>query len=91
MPKNIVDAAIKGDLVLFCGAGISTEGKNVLPNSFYSSIREELEEKDDTLSFSCLMQKYCAQADGRKKLLKLLRLMNLQEINLKLSKNWQRA
>lgn len=27
IPEEIVDAAIKGDLVVFCGAGISTEGK----------------------------------------------------------------
>lgn len=73
MPKDIVDAAVKGNLVLFCGAGISTEGENVLPYSFYTSIREELEEKDDALSFSHLMQKYCVQADGRKKLLNRIR------------------
>lgn len=73
MPKDIVDAAVKGNLVLFCGAGISTEGKTVLPYSFYSSIQEELGEKDKTLSFSNLMQKYCAQVDGRKKLLNKIR------------------
>ena len=40
LPKEIVEVALKGDLVLFCGAGISTENKNVLPYSFYSSIKE---------------------------------------------------
>ena len=39
MPKEILDAAKNGELVLFCGAGISTENKNVLPYSFYSSIK----------------------------------------------------
>ena len=34
-PKEIIDAALDGELVLFCGAGISTESKNVLPYSFY--------------------------------------------------------
>ena len=33
-PKEIIDAALNGKLVLFCGAGISTEDKNVLPYSF---------------------------------------------------------
>ena len=73
MPKEIVDAAIKGDLVLFCGAGISTEGKNVLPFSFYSSVKEELDEKDNDISFCELMQKYCNQPNGRKKLLNKIR------------------
>ena len=46
LPDEIVEAAVKGELVLFCGAGISTEGKNVLPFSFYSSIQEELGVED---------------------------------------------
>lgn len=68
MPKEIVDAAIKGNLVVFCGSGISTEGKNVLPYSFYSSIRSELN-VDEDLSFCELMQRYCAMPNGRKNLL----------------------
>ena len=73
LPKEIVEAALKGDLVLFCGAGISTEGKSVLPYSFYTSIKEELGEKDNDIPFSSLMQKYCNQPNGRKKLLNKIR------------------
>ena len=73
LPTEIIDAAEKGDLVLFCGAGISTEGKNVMPYSFYSSIREELKIENTDLSFSTLMQKYCDQPNGRKKLLRKIR------------------
>ncbi len=73
MPKEIVEAAIKENLVLFCGAGISTESKTVLPYSFYSSILDELGVKDNTISFSNLMQKFCDQPNGRKKLLKKIR------------------
>ena len=73
MPSRIVEAAINGDLVLFCGAGISTEGKNVLPYSFYESIKSELGETDDNKPFSSVMQNYCEQADGRKKLLNKIR------------------
>lgn len=73
MPKEIIEATAKGDLVLFCGAGISTEGKNVLPFSFYSSVQEELGLEDKTISFSKLMQKYCDQPNGRKKLLRKIR------------------
>lgn len=69
MPKEIIDATKNGELVLFCGAGISTEGKNVMPYSFYEEINDELE-GDMTKSFSVLMQEYCNQPNGRKKLLK---------------------
>lgn len=69
LPKEIIEAAINEDLVLFCGAGISTEGKNVLPFSFYNSIREELGITDDSLSFSEIMQEYCKQPNGRRMLL----------------------
>ena len=72
-PKEIVDAALNGELVLYCGAGISTEGKNVLPFSFYTSIKDELDVKDETISFSELMQQYCKLPNGRKKLLKKIR------------------
>ena len=72
-PKEIIDAALDGELVLFCGAGISTESKNVLPYSFYTSIKNELDVKDESVSFSDLMQLYCNQPNGRKKLLKRIR------------------
>ena len=72
MPNEIVEAAIEGNLVLFCGAGISTESKNVLPYSFYTSIKSELS-VDEDLSFSQLMQRYCEQPNGRKKLLNSIR------------------
>lgn len=72
MPNEIVEAAIEGNLVLFCGAGISTESKNVLPHSFYTSIKSELS-VDEDLSFSQLMQRYCDQPNGRKKLLNSIR------------------
>ena len=72
-PKEIIDAALNGELVLFCGAGISTEDKNVLPYSFYTSIKNELDLKEEGVSFSELMQLYCNQPNGRKKLLKRIR------------------
>lgn len=72
-PKEIIDAVIDGELVLFCGAGISTEGENVLPSSFYTSIQEELDTKDATIPFSDLMQQYCNLPNGRKRLLKKIR------------------
>lgn len=72
MPEEIIDAAMSNDLVLFCGAGISTENKNVLPYSFYTAIQNELNVKDN-LSFSEMMQKYCDMPNGRRNLLKRIR------------------
>lgn len=73
LPDEIIEATLKGELVLFCGAGVSTEGKTVLPNSFYSEIQAELGESDNTVCFSELMQRYCNQPNGRKKLLNRIR------------------
>lgn len=68
LPDELLNAAINNDLVLFCGAGTSTEKKQVLPFSFYSGIREALNESAD-LSFPELMQKFVDQPNGRRKLL----------------------
>lgn len=73
MPNDILIAARKGKLALFCGAGISTESKMVLPYSFYDDIRSELKISDDSLPFSELMQKYSDLPDGRRKLLKKIK------------------
>lgn len=73
MPNEIINAAKQGDLVLFCGAGISTEKKGVMPYSFYTSIREELGVKDTNISFCDLMQMYCKQPNGRKKMLRKIK------------------
>lgn len=73
IPDEILDAAQKGELVLFCGAGISTESKTVLPFSFYTDIQRDMEIDDNSLSFSGLMQKYCDLPNGRRKLLKKIK------------------
>lgn len=70
MPEEIINEAIDGNLVVFCGAGISTESKKVLPYTFYKSVQDDLKITDNTLSFSELMQRYCDLPNGRKKLLK---------------------
>ena len=72
MPNEIIDAVVKEELVLFCGAGVSTEKKTVLPCSFYSNIRDELDITYD-LSFCDLMQKYNDRPNGRRNLLKKIR------------------
>lgn len=73
LPQEIIDAAISDELVLFCGAGISTESKTVLPYSFYNSVKEDLQLEDEDVSFCALMQQYCNRPNGRKKLLRKIR------------------
>lgn len=70
MPSDIMEAARNGKLVLFCGAGISTENKIVLPESFYTTIQNELGISDGKLSFSETMQRYCDLPNGRRNLIK---------------------
>ena len=69
LPEEIIAAAQNENLVLFCGAGISTEGKGVMPTSLYEDVRNELNIGNENPTFSDLMQKYCDKPDGRRKLM----------------------
>ena len=75
MPEEIVESVLKNNLVLFCGAGISTESKSVFPESFYANVLREIEDKtnkkvDLDTSFSRLMSLYVDTfPNGRRKLL----------------------
>lgn len=75
MPEEIVESVLKNNLVLFCGAGISTESKFVFPESFYTNVLREIEDKtnkkvDLDISFSRLMSLYVDTfPNGRRKLL----------------------
>ena len=75
MPEEIIESVLKNNLVLFCGAGISTESKSVFPESFYTSILREIKDKtnkkvDLDASFSRLMSLYIDTfPNGRRKLL----------------------
>lgn len=56
------------NVVLFAGAGISTESKQVFPDTFYEQISAELDFPKD-LSFPQLMTLYECQPNGRQKLI----------------------
>jgi len=75
MPEEIVNATMEGKLVIFAGAGVSTERKHVFPYTLYEDIAYELGTNPESisLSFSQLMSKYCQQKNGRKKLLNKIR------------------
>lgn len=76
MPNEIIESVKQNELVLFCGAGISTESKTVLPTSFYTDILTFLNSEynlnlDSTVSFSQLMSTFCTTVpNGRKQLIR---------------------
>lgn len=74
MPEDIIKAVKKEELVLFCGAGVSTESKLVLPQTFYMSIHDELEKrcgKDISLdiTFSELMSLFVEKIPNGRRIL----------------------
>ncbi len=69
--KELLEELVNGKVVIFAGAGVSTEPKTVVKNNFYELIAAEIEENGCKLPFPELMEKYCSgQVDGRSKLLK---------------------
>lgn len=68
---HLLEEIGKGNCVIFAGSGVSTENANAFSHSLYSEIQHKLSEKDG-LSFSQLMEKFCAQPDGRLKLVRLI-------------------
>ncbi|MGX9818176.1 SIR2 family protein [Lactococcus lactis] len=79
MPQEIIEAAEKGELILFCGAGISTESKKVLPFSFYKDIlgvlnRDYNMNVSSDIGFAELMELFCETVpNGRKKLIRRIK------------------
>jgi len=70
LPDVIVNACNTGELIVFAGAGISTESMGVYPSSFYQNIKDELKIPDTkNISFSKLMTQYCKSPRSRKELL----------------------
>lgn len=76
MPKEIIESVKNKELVIFCGAGISTESNTVWPTSFYTDILTYLTneyhlELDTNITFSELMSKFCKKVpNGRKQLIR---------------------
>jgi NAD-dependent SIR2 family protein deacetylase len=70
LPHHIVEDLYSKKIVLFAGAGISTENKTAFSYTLYDDVKDELGILPKTkISFSKLMTKYCAQTNGRRKLL----------------------
>jgi NAD-dependent SIR2 family protein deacetylase len=69
LPEQLVDDFMKGEVVIFAGSGISTESKNILPETLYESIAYDLGYKKCHKPFSELMDEYCLKPNGRINLL----------------------
>ena len=70
LPSEIIDATISGDLIVFAGAGISTESNTVFKQTLYEDVFTDLNLDESTkLDFPSLMTLYCKQKNGRKLLL----------------------
>lgn len=73
IPEELMDELLAGRLVVFAGAGISTENPNIFKNSFYETIKAELKE-ESSISFPELMSRFCnSQPNGRVKLMQRIK------------------
>lgn len=71
LPSTFVDAAHRGNLVVFAGAGVSTEVPAVFPTTFYDEIRARISREEST-SFPEVMGAFEAEF-GRQELLRSLK------------------
>lgn len=70
LPEHLYEEFAKANVVIFAGAGVSSESELVLKNTLYDSIAGELQETDTNLAFPDLMEKYAKRPNGRLDLLK---------------------
>ncbi len=71
-PEHLLEKIASGEVVLFAGAGISTENKAHCKSTLYEEIQADLKSAPN-LSFPELMDAFCAQPDGRIKLLEKMK------------------
>jgi hypothetical protein len=74
LPPDLYERFKDCSVVVFAGAGVSTETRGVYPYTFYQDVCRELDIRPDNgPPFPDLMSQYCSQPDGRAKLLKKIR------------------
>jgi hypothetical protein len=72
-PSELLDAFLEGTVVIFAGAGISTEAKSVMPNTLYTEINHALGNKNSDRAFPDLMEDFCATPAGKIGLIQRIR------------------
>lgn len=74
LPDAVIKAVIDGKVVIFAGAGISTENRTAFPSTFYTEICKELDiEPEAGPSFPALMSRFCERPNGRAELLRKIK------------------
>lgn len=74
IPDDVYKGFVTGDVVLFVGAGVSTESTKILPFKLYDDICDELEiPTEKGLPFPDVMSTYCAKPNGRANLLRRIK------------------
>lgn len=73
-PQEIIKACVSGNLVVFAGAGVSTEQRNIFIDSLYEDLKFEskIDQKEE-IDFPELVSTYCNQSNGRIKFLQKLK------------------
>ncbi|NIK61090.1 SIR2 family protein [Kribbella shirazensis] len=73
LPQELINAARERELVLFTGAGISTEVSSVFPETVYQIIRSKVDApEEETLDFPQVMQRY-QEKFSRQELVRLIK------------------
>src|SRR5207249_3991122 len=72
MPEDVITAALDRRLVIFAGAGISTESRRVIPHTWAEGIATELGLRSNDTNFPKLMTEYTDRY-GRAQLLQRIR------------------
>jgi hypothetical protein len=70
LPDHLLDELQNGRVVVFAGAGVSTETQTVFPFTLYQEVHSSLGLPEEIqLSFPSLMSKLCERPNGRRDLL----------------------
>jgi len=69
-PDDLFESITNHEVVVFAGAGISTEGSNIFPSTLYEDILNETKySRDNVPSFSKVMSEFCKNKGGRRELI----------------------
>ncbi|MGQ0742110.1 MAG: SIR2 family protein [Alphaproteobacteria bacterium] len=70
IPHSLVNAIADGEAVIFAGAGIGTENRNVMSWTLFDSLCAELGADPSRSQFPDIMEQYASLPDGRVKLMR---------------------
>lgn len=74
IPDHLMKQLARRNVVIFAGAGVSTETTNVFPWTFYDEIHQTLRLSErDKPAFPKLMSMFCGRPNGRRELLGKIR------------------